>query len=194
MLIEQLDQSLFLAIGAATRSNMFAIAMLTWVSALGDAGVRLVIVAVVTALLLALRRRGDALFLLAVVLVSALLCSFLKDLVGRPRPDLLPHLDHVSSASFPSGHGWNGLAVFGGIGWVIARGLAAGPRWTVLGGSLLLVLAIGVSRVALGVHWPSDVIAGWLGGALTLVGLHWLRNSLKRGLTPRNEGDEVPPL
>lgn len=169
MSIETFDHALFLAIAEAARSSAVAIAMLKWASVIGDAGVRLLFVAVAAGVMLALRRRGDALFLLAAVLASALLCSFLKDLVGRPRPDLLQHLDHVSSASFPSGHAWNGLAVFGGIGWVAARGLAPGLRGVVLGCALFLVLAIGVSRIALGVHWPTDVIAGWAGGLVTLV-------------------------
>ena len=162
------DQELFLAIATTARSNLFAMSVLNGATLLGEPVARVACAVAAVVAMLFLRRRRDALFVFVAVLASTLLCALVKDVVARPRPHLLPHLDHVTSWSFPSGHAWNGLTTIGGIAWVIARGMAPRPRGLVLGGALLLIVAMGISRIALGVHWPSDIIAGWAGGLATL--------------------------
>jgi undecaprenyl-diphosphatase len=165
----KLDHALLLALAPTPAMVPFALAI-TWTS---DSLTRIIVAAVAVLVLLIGRDRRRAIALVLIVASGAALDSALKAIVGRPRPALLPHLDHVTSASFPSGHAANGAILY------VALALLAPPRQrpAALVAAVLLVLAIGVSRVALAVHWPSDVIAGWC------VGLGWLllwRSSLAR--------------
>lgn len=101
--------------------------------------------------------RGRAVWLALVVIGGTLLNLALKQVFAAPRPDLLPHLDIVHTYSFPSGHAAGNMVFFGALAMLAIRRdayVAAG----------LAVLLIGVSRVWLGVHWPSDVLAGWIEG------------------------------
>ncbi|MEH3105896.1 MAG: phosphatase PAP2 family protein [Sphingomonas fennica] len=133
----------------------------------GDPATRIAAAVLAAAWLLFRRRGGDALRLAGAIGVGLIASSGLKELVGRPRPALLPHLDAVSSASFPSGHALNGTIV-----WLMLALLLPPPRrrGAAVAAAMLLAAAIGLSRVALAVHWPSDVVAGWaIGGAIVLI-------------------------
>ncbi len=101
--------------------------------------------------------RGRAFWLLWVVIGGTLLNLALKQVFAAPRPDLLPHLDIVHGYSFPSGHAAGNMIFFG------ALAMLAGWRSAYVGAGLAIAL-IGTSRVWLGVHWPSDVLAGWIEG------------------------------
>jgi undecaprenyl-diphosphatase len=125
--------------------------------------------------LLFLRLRREAVLLGATVIGGWIVGSLLKALFARSRPEIVPHLMAAGGASFPSGHSFNAAVVY------IAMALAfAGisrrrrVRWTVIGCALALTLLVALSRVWLGVHYPSDAIAGWLGGA----GLAFLASAL----------------
>lgn len=124
-----------------------------------------VAVGLLAAAFLWLRKRGrDGLILLTVVLVQTGTNSALKALFGRVRPDLYAHLDTTFDQSFPSGHSAQNAALYLLIALLIDRRLL----WL----AVPLVLMIGVSRVVLGVHWPTDVLAGWAEGlAFALIGL-----------------------
>lgn len=111
------------------------------------------------------RGRGRfALMLLLVILVGRGLTEVQKYWIARPRPDLEPHLVVVRTSSFPSGHATSSMIFY------LTLGLAftAGTRWqrTAALAAISLSLLIGASRVMLGVHWPSDVVAGWGFGML----------------------------
>jgi len=101
--------------------------------------------------------------------------GLVKGQVARARPDVVPHLVEVSNWSFPSGHAANSAIV-----WLTLAALASqvtparAVRTYLVVAAVLLVAAIGASRVYLGVHWPSDVLAGWSFGTLWAIGWWWL--------------------
>lgn len=124
--------------------------------------------AAIIALLLR-RRRADALFL-ALAMLAVLPAYGLKALVGRPRPDYALIAPIPQSMGFPSGHAVLAL-LLGGVLIYLAWRRIGNPwlRWSGCAGLALLILAVGLSRVYLGVHWPSDVIGGYLYGATALL-------------------------
>lgn len=138
--------------------------------------------------LLALKRYGHSLYLLAAVLTGTMLSNALKFGFDRPRPDLVPHGSFIYTASFPSGHAMISAVVYLTLGAILSD---AQPHRRLkiftIALSVVLTLLIGSSRVYLGVHWPSDVLAGWVGGAawalLFWVGARYLRfhGGLTRG-------------
>ena len=112
------------------------------------------------------RRWRQAAILAGAVGLAEISSETLKTFYGRPRPELVPHGAYVYSASFPSGHSTLSAATFLTLAMLIASlepRRAAKVMVYIL--ALVLVVSIGVSRVYLGVHWPSDVLAGWCLGA-----------------------------
>lgn len=111
-------------------------------------------------------QRGAALLVLVSAAGGVLISNLLKALFERPRPDLVRHIVEVSSASFPSGHAMLSATVYLTLGAICAQVLAPSrlrlyPLLIGVGFALL----VGVSRLVLGVHWPTDVLAGWCVGA-----------------------------
>lgn len=144
------------------------------VTALGGETV-LTLVVVATAGFLALGRRWLTLALVVGgTLSGSWLVGVFKGLVGRTRPALIDHLVEVWSASFPSGHAANSAIVYLTIALLLMQIVPRrAERLYLLGVAVLLVGAIGISRVYLGVHFPSDVVAGWSFGALWALGWWW---------------------
>jgi len=115
---------------------------------------------------LALERKYGAMWLVAVATAGGgVLSTGMKELFDRERPDLVPHLVSVSSPSFPSGHSLLAAVLYLTLGALLAR-FAVGRRTKVyvLTVALFATFMIGSSRVYLGVHYPSDVLAGWCAG------------------------------
>ena len=111
---------------------------------------------------------------LAAVLVGMFAMHFLKSGYSRPRPDLVEHGVWVSSASFPSGHSMMAAVVYLTLGILVARiQRRHRVRIFIVAVAILLTVLVGISRVYLGVHWPTDVFAGWFLGAAWAV-LFWL--------------------
>lgn len=128
-----------------------------------------------------------ALLTLAAIAGGMQASALLKSLFGRPRPDLVPHGVLVTSASFPSGHAMMAAVVYLTLGVMLARTQTSRKvRLYIVSLSVIIALLVGCSRVYLGVHWPTDVLAGWmLGGAWALTfGLIALK------VDPRRPGDE----
>jgi undecaprenyl-diphosphatase len=116
--------------------------------------------------LLFLRLRREAVLLALTIVGGWLVNSAIKWLVGRPRPEIVPHLTEAGGASFPSGHSFNSAVVL--IAIALAFATMSGRqsvRYTIIGAAIILSLLVAGTRVWLGVHFPSDVLAGWLGGA-----------------------------
>lgn len=153
-------------------------------TALGRATVLTLVALVAIGSLLAQRKRAEALFIAVAVSGGALLSALLKIGYARPRPELVAHLVEVSSSSLPSGHAMNSAVTYLTLGVLLAR--AAPERCLkayVLWVGVLLTLIVGLSRVYLGVHWPTDVLAGWAVGS-AWAGLYWVvaeRLRLRRG-------------
>jgi len=134
-------------------------------TALGGFAVLTLATALAAGLALALRNWQRALFIIVAIGSGSALSGLLKLDYARPRPTIVAHLTGASSTSFPSGHAMTSAIVYLTLGVLGARAFA-GPwaRRYVLGVALLLTLVVGSTRVYLGVHWPTDVLAGWAAG------------------------------
>lgn len=140
-------------------------------TALGGTSVLTLMILAATGYLVVARRASTALFLVLTISGGALASTLLKQLFARSRPDLVPHLVEVTNASFPSGHAMNSAVTYLTLGVLLARTQKSRPiRIYLICLAVSLTLMIGFSRVYLGVHWPSDVIAGWcVGGAWAIL-------------------------
>lgn len=135
-------------------------------TALGGVGV-LTLMTVAAALYLLLDGKRHAALFVILAIASGITISFLlKSGFDRPRPDLVPHGSIVYTSSFPSGHSMMSAVVYLTLGTLLAR-IQARRRIKayLLFLAALVTVAVGVSRIYLGVHWPSDVLAGWAAGA-----------------------------
>ena len=135
------------------------------ITGLGSTIVLVMVTAVTIVYLLLIGRWRTALMVLIAVGGGQILSSLLKLGIDRPRPDLVSHLAEVQTLSFPSGHAMMSAVTYLTLGSMLA-GIVPGraTKIYVLGVAVLLTLMVGVSRVYLGVHWPSDVLAGWCAG------------------------------
>jgi undecaprenyl-diphosphatase len=124
---------------------------------------------------LVLQHRYDAAALVVVASAGGGALSVgLKQLFGRGRPDVVPPLVHVNSLSFPSGHSMVALVIYLTLGALLARFTTRRRvRVYLIANALSLTFLIGVTRIALGVHYPTDVLAGWSAG-LAWALLCWL--------------------
>lgn len=108
---------------------------------------------------------GPALrFMLMSVVGGAAIAGMLKLAFSRPRPDLLPHGDYVFTPSFPSGHATMTAVVFLSLAFIAAAQSGFVARVYIVGAAVIAMITVGLSRIMLGVHWPSDVLGGWLLG------------------------------
>ncbi|MDX8525509.1 phosphatase PAP2 family protein [Mesorhizobium sp. MSK_1335] len=135
------------------------------ITALGSTSVLVLITTATIIYLLLIRRAGTALFVFAAIAGGQVLSSLLKLEVDRPRPDLVSHLVSETSLSFPSGHAMLSAVTYLTLGSLAARFLPdRRTKIFVLCLAVLIAVLVGISRVYLGVHWPSDVLAGWCAG------------------------------
>ena len=162
------------------------------ITSLGSSAVLVLIVAAVIVYLLLIRKAGTALFILVAVAGGQALSSLLKAGVDRPRPDLVSHLANETSLSFPSGHAMVSAVTYLTLGSLAARFLPGRTtKIFVLCLAVLTTLLVGVSRVYLGVHWPSDVLAGWCAGFAWAM-LCWLAARLLQRRHAVADGDSEP--
>jgi undecaprenyl-diphosphatase len=146
----------------------------TDITSLGGTTVLSLITIIAVAYLLMIGRRSIALLLLASVVGGWALSNGLKIGIGRQPPDIVPHLVEIGDLSFPSGHATVSAATYFTLGALLSELQtirAAKVFFLVL--AVLLTTLIGLSRIYLGVHYPSDVLGGWCGGAAWAL-LCWL--------------------
>jgi undecaprenyl-diphosphatase len=151
------------------------------ITALGGTGILTIIVASVAGFLAVTGMRHAALMVLVSVLSGVVLSNSLKAVFSRARPDLIPHDVAVYTASFPSGHTTLSAVVYLTLGALLCRTQSSvTAKAYILSVAVILTVIVGISRVYLGVHWPTDVVAGWLlGGTWALLcwfAMLWLQS------------------
>jgi len=113
-----------------------------------------------------------ALFLIGATAGGGLVSLLLKHLFARPRPDVVPHLSKVFTSSFPSGHSMLAAVIYLTLGSLLASVISKlSLKIYVLVVAVLLTVAVGLSRVYLGVHYPSDILAGWVASLAWVIGV-----------------------
>lgn len=170
-------------------------------TALGGVGLLTMITLAVAGYLWLARKHGAMVLVLVSVGGGQLLSTLLKQGFDRSRPDLVSHESIVYTASFPSGHSMMAAVTYLTLGALLAR-VEERRRVKIylITLAITVTVLVGISRVYLGVHWPTDVLAGWAAGA-TWAALCWLaavllqrRGAVEReGKMPREEGEDAGP-
>lgn len=147
-------------------------------TALGGYPVVILIALIAVGYLALVRAWGSALLVPVVLGGALLLNNLLKTGLGRPRPTLVAHIVEVQTLSYPSGHAMLSAVLYLTLGVLLAEAQrSARAQIYVMAVAIALTLIVGVSRVYLGVHWPTDVLAGWsVGAAFALavwLGVRW---------------------
>lgn len=166
------------------------------ISALGSGVVAALITTIAAAYLLLAKRIRYALTLIAVAAGTGLVMTFLKPLYDRERPTVVTHIDPPGGLSFPSGHSMLSAALYLTLAMMIARSLEHRRlRMFAVATGAFIAFLIGLSRIYLGVHYPSDVIAGWTVGAAwaLLVGITTRRFRREVQATP-DETQRAEPV
>jgi undecaprenyl-diphosphatase len=189
---QEFDDSVIRWMGAHHSPGLDAVML--EITALGTGTVVLMVVAVAALFLVLTQHKYSAILLLASTFGGIVLNGVLKLGFNRPRPSLFVPAVHTVSSSFPSGHAMSAAIVYSTVAYLAARlHRRKWARWLIMIAALILIALISASRLYLGVHYPSDVIAGaaiglaWAGfcmATLEAIQKFWLR----RGL----QGDEMP--
>lgn len=166
---QALDRSIFNFLQQA-RNGVFSagwlIELARDVTALGSITVLSIIALAVTGYFLIQKRRAKAAFIVASVGGVFALSTLLKYSFNRARPGTELHLAEVFTSSFPSAHAMHSAAVYLLLGAILATEKVSRPcKNYILSTAILLTVGIGISRLFLGVHWPTDIVAGWTAGA-----------------------------
>lgn len=144
------------------------------ITALGGYFVLFFVTTIVCSYLVLMRKWAASIFIAVASLTGWLVSSLLKAFFDRPRPDVVEHLSHAFTSSFPSGHSMMSAIVYLTMGALLARFANRGSvRIYCLSVAILLSGLIGCSRVMMGVHYPTDVLGGWSAG-LVWATLCWL--------------------
>jgi undecaprenyl-diphosphatase len=142
-------------------------------TALGGIAPLALLTAFVVGYLLIVRKTGAMWLVLAATIGGVAISSLLKYTIDRPRPQV-DHLSHVYTSSFPSGHSMMSVVVYLTMGALLAR--VVQPRavkFYFIAAAMLVSFLVGISRIYMGVHWPTDVLAGWTAGLVWAI-LCWL--------------------
>jgi membrane-associated phospholipid phosphatase len=159
--------------------------LMLFITALGDPGT-VITVFISTIVWLGMKRRyTDAIGFLIICTGGVLINQVMKLFFAKPRPELWTRLISETSFSFPSGHAVGSMVVYGFIGYILAREFPVYQRYIYAAASILII-AVGFSRLYLGVHYPTDIIAGYG------VGILWLITCLKVKFSrPHSEDNNI---
>src|SRR3954468_15625246 len=157
-------------------------------TALGGVAVITLVTLFVAGYLWMVRKYYAMVLVLIATFGGLLLSTGLKGIVDRPRPQLVPHLSQVYTSSFPSGHSMMSAIVYLTLGSLLARLVPSRPvKVYCIFIAMVLTFLVGISRVYMGVHYPTDVLAGWTAGLVWAL-LVWLtaRALQRRGAVERD--------
>jgi membrane protein DedA with SNARE-associated domain/membrane-associated phospholipid phosphatase len=174
------------AFAVAHRTGWLTVIMrnVTW---LGSSYVLVPVLVAATVVLLRRRDRRAVGRLWAALLGAVVLYTLAKPLVHRTRPPATDLIGHATGPAYPSGHATQAIAAWGMLAVVLAAGRSLRARVLLLSAAAVVVLLVGASRVYLGAHWPTDVLAGYaLGGT-------WLALVIALRLRRRGHGAGRPP-
>ena len=168
--VDSIDRAIALAIHHLDTPSL--VSLIVVITDLGSGVVLSILSALVAVWCLRKKQKRLALILAGNGVVVTALEVILKHVFGRARPTLFAEISLPSDSSFPSGHSMASMAVYGTLA-VVLSALVPNRRGFVIAASSLLIASIGLSRVYLGVHWPSDVVAGFAAGVpFVLVALY----------------------
>jgi undecaprenyl-diphosphatase len=167
-----MDTSILLWLHNMIPTSGFLTGFFEVVSKFGSAGVILLIGIIATFIYLFSGKFNKAHMILLSAIFIAILQVVIKNIIGRPRPDLFPPLIAADGFSMPSGHAMVSMAIYGLFAYFFCETRPEKKKliYTLCG---IFVFLVGFSRLYLGVHWPTDVIAGWGIGALVLYIMIW---------------------
>lgn len=158
-------------------------------TALGGVTVLSLVTFAVAGYLLMTRKRHAMWLVLGAAASGLAVNSLLKSLIHRDRPDLVPHLSYVYSSSFPSGHSMLSAVVYLTLGSLLSQFTPGrGAKMYFLAVAILLTFLVGVSRVYMGVHYPTDVLAGWTAGLVWSLVCWLVARSLQRRRLVESDG------
>ncbi|WP_353420262.1 phosphatase PAP2 family protein [Staphylococcus coagulans] len=135
---------------------------------IGEVWAMITLSLIVVTLLMLYKYKIEALFFVLTMIMSGVTNPILKNIFDRERPTLLRLID-ISGFSFPSGHAMGATAFFGSLMFVAHRILKGKSKAFVISASALFIILISSSRVYLGVHYPTDIIAGIVGGVICIL-------------------------
>ncbi len=167
---QSIDETILLSLRAAEDPSMpigplWLGEVMRDLTALGGATLLFLLTFTIVIYLMLQRRLGSMTFLIAAIVGGALVSLILKETFGRPRPDLVTHLSYVTTSSFPSGHSMLSAVTYLTLGALLARiHTSRRIKAFFLIIAIFLTVLVGISRVYLGVHWPTDVLGGWTVG------------------------------
>ncbi|ADM10859.1 hypothetical protein PB2503_00460 [Parvularcula bermudensis HTCC2503] len=185
---QHLDQALLVALRDPVDPDRplgpdWLVTSMTDLTALGGYTVLTLIVLFACACLFVLRQRLSVAILLGSVLSGIVASTLIKMLFDRARPDVVPHLVTALSPSFPSGHAMLSATTYLTVGAIVAQAARQKRlRFIIIFFSVLVTLLVGCSRVYLGVHYPTDVFAGWAAGT-AWASFWWIADRSLRGRT-----------
>jgi undecaprenyl-diphosphatase len=162
-------------------------------TAIGGPTVLSLVVLMIAGFLVVQRRHRTAVVIVCTSFGGMLATAVLKQMFSRPRPSIVPHLREVTSSSFPSGHAMQSAIVYLTLGAMLMR-IVEGrmAKLYVLCMSVFLSLLVGCSRIYLGVHYPTDVMGGWIVGFVWAI-LCWLTAQWFEARTGLNTEQQQPP-
>ncbi len=168
-----LDTSVLLALAMRQgETPAVFISLARAVSWFGDVAQRSLIFLFVAAWLVWKGRTRAALIMIVMPILAAVTTDILKEAFGRARPDIVPHLAVFGNLSYPSGHASNAASIFILVSLILPN-KRPGMQFGI---GIACAALVSLSRLWLGVHWPSDVIGGMMWGAgFAMIALHWMQ-------------------
>ena len=196
--LAQVDRGVAVALNRAVSGSGWPVSLLRAVTDLGGTGFAVLAMTLATSFLLIRRQRRLAAFVATAGLGLVVLGPVTKAVVDRARPVVeSPVVPTPSNDSFPSGHSMTAVVVWGALALIVLPSVRRRARPWLVAAVLVLVVAIGFTRLALGVHFVSDVLAGWALGAgwlaVTVAAFRSWQHDLHRHPTEPLDPLEVPP-